>query len=113
MEFKLDENLPKAATGLFTQAGHDALSVLDQKLGGHADESIGSICRAEGRVIVTLDLDFADVRNFPPCDYSGIIVVRPARENEKQKGERQKGAEVALAIKSRESTPDPFVRPPF
>lgn len=28
-------------------------------------------------MLVTLDLDFADIRAYPPDEYSGIIVVRP------------------------------------
>lgn len=28
------------------------------------------------RIIVTLDLDFADLRRFPPENYAGIIVLR-------------------------------------
>lgn len=31
------------------------------------------------RAIVTLDLDFADIRAYPPSDYAGIIVLRLAR----------------------------------
>lgn len=28
-------------------------------------------------MLVTLDLDFADIRRYPPIEYSGIIVLRP------------------------------------
>jgi hypothetical protein len=28
--------------------------------------------------VVTLDLDFADIRTYPPADYAGIIVLRLA-----------------------------------
>ena len=41
MRFKLDENLPAELTELFRQAGHEAVSVLDQGLGGAADPEIG------------------------------------------------------------------------
>ena len=27
-------------------------------------------------MVVTLDLDFADIRTYPPSDYAGIIVLR-------------------------------------
>ena len=35
--------------------------------------------RAEAklRVLVTMDLDFADIRAYPPQDYPGLIVLRP------------------------------------
>jgi predicted nuclease of predicted toxin-antitoxin system len=30
-------------------------------------------------VLFTLDLDFADIRAYPPDEYVGIVVLRPAR----------------------------------
>ncbi len=78
-KFKLDENMPNEATAVLREAGHDAVSIMDQQLGGQADESVATVCRQEGRVVVTLDLDFADIRAYPPADYPGIIVLRLAR----------------------------------
>ena len=49
-------------TNLLRQAGHDAITVFDQDLQGHSDTEIASVCRAEKRVIVTIDLDFSDIR---------------------------------------------------
>jgi predicted nuclease of predicted toxin-antitoxin system len=40
---------------------------------------VASVCQQEGRILVTLDLDFADIRTYPPADYSGIIVLRLSR----------------------------------
>ena len=77
MLFKIDENLHCDAADLLTQHGHDALTVFDQGLRGHADGDIASICQQESRAIVTLDLDFSDIRVYPPGDYEGIIVLRP------------------------------------
>ena len=76
MRFKLDENLPSEMAFLFRRAGHDALSVLDQGLGGAQDSEIASICLRERRAIVTFDKDFADLRTYPPRNYSGIVVFR-------------------------------------
>jgi predicted nuclease of predicted toxin-antitoxin system len=38
-------------------------------------------CRRENRAIVTLDLDFADIRAFPPATNSGIIVLRVGNQS--------------------------------
>jgi predicted nuclease of predicted toxin-antitoxin system len=76
MQFKIDENLHSDAADLLGQHGHDALTVFDQGLRGHADGDIASICQQESRAIVTLDLDFSDIRVYPPGDYEGIIVLR-------------------------------------
>ena len=76
MQFKIDENLHSDAADLLRQHGHDALTVHEQGLRGGADSDIADVCRQEERAIVTLDLDFSDIRGFPPADYHGIIVLR-------------------------------------
>lgn len=81
MRFKLDENLPSDLGALLRQSEHDAASVLDEDRGGAADASIAAICKSEQRILITLDLDFADIREYPPHDYSGIIVLRLARQD--------------------------------
>lgn len=77
MKFKTDENLPVEVADLLRQEGHDALSVVDQQLAGHPDVDVAAVCRTEERALVTLDLDFSDIRSYPPDDYFGIIVLRP------------------------------------
>ena len=76
LRFKIDENLHADVAKLLRQHGHDALTVYDQDLQGETDTDIASICRHEQRAVVTLDLDFSDIRQYPPKDYSGIIVLR-------------------------------------
>ncbi|QEH35891.1 hypothetical protein OJF2_44480 [Aquisphaera giovannonii] len=76
MLFKVDENLHTDIAEMLRAEGHDAVSVHDQALSGHPDEEIGEVCRREGRVIVTQDLDFANIVAYPPEDYAGIIVLR-------------------------------------
>lgn len=78
--FKTDENLPIEVAELLRQAGHDVQTVLDQSLGGEPDPRIADVCRAEGRALVTLELDFSDIRTYPPADYPGLIVLRPATQ---------------------------------
>lgn len=78
-KFKVDENLPAETAELLAGAGHDAVTVGDQHMGGQSDSDVAAACRQEGRAIVTLDLDFGDIRAFAPSDYAGIIVLRLAR----------------------------------
>jgi predicted nuclease of predicted toxin-antitoxin system len=78
MKFKTDENMPIEAADDLRQAGYDALTVIDQKLAGQPDIQVAGVCKVEGRAMLTLDLDFSDIRAFPPSDYAGIIVLRPA-----------------------------------
>jgi predicted nuclease of predicted toxin-antitoxin system len=76
MRFKIDENLHDEVAALFAQQGHDAETVLSEGLRGSHDESLARHCHNEGRILVTLDLDFADIRSFPPAASPGIIVLR-------------------------------------
>lgn len=75
--FKLDENIPRDAQALLLAAGHDVHTVVEERLAGRADPDILDVCSAEGRILVTLDLDFADIRAYPPAGHRGIWVLRP------------------------------------
>jgi predicted nuclease of predicted toxin-antitoxin system len=66
MRFKVDENLPIEVAALLRDAGHEADTVMDEGLGGAIDDSIANRCREEDRVVVTLDVDFANIRAYPP-----------------------------------------------
>ena len=76
MRVKLDENLPVQSKALFAESGHDAGTVLDEGLGGALDSEVAAACLAEERVLVTQDLDFCDIRTYPPTEYFGIVVFR-------------------------------------
>lgn len=81
MRFKFDENLPTEMASLFEVAGHDSVTVFDQRMNGAADPDLAAACLLESRVIVTLDMDFTDIRVYPPQSYSGIVVIRPSRQS--------------------------------
>jgi predicted nuclease of predicted toxin-antitoxin system len=76
MQFKIDENLHSDIATVLCAAQHDAMTVYEQGLRGCSDGDIALVCQQENRVIVTLDLDFSDIREFPPQNYAGIIVLR-------------------------------------
>ena len=76
MKAKLDENLGSRGAEVLETAGWDVVTASDQGLNGADDATLASVCRREGRCIVTLDLDFANPLLYPPDDYSGIVVLR-------------------------------------
>lgn len=76
MKFKIDENLPVEVAELLRQIGHDATTVHEQHLAGQSDPDVASVCQQEGNVLVTLDMDFADIRVYPPDQFPGLIVLR-------------------------------------
>lgn len=81
MQFKLDENLHPELAKLLTQHGHDALTVADQKLQGCLDQRLAAVCQEECRILVTLDLGFANIQAYPPEEYAGIIVLRVSHQS--------------------------------
>ena len=101
VRFKLDENLPRDIVALFRDAGHDVQTVLEERLGGSADAKVLDVCRTEGRVLITFDLDFSDIRLYPPAAHKGIWVLRPQTQSIDSALMLLKGA---LAVLKTEST---------
>jgi hypothetical protein len=66
VKFKLDENLGSRTAELIAACGHDVQTVSQQRLTGIDDEHLFEVCASEGRCLITLDLDFADILRFPP-----------------------------------------------
>ena len=79
--FKLDENLPRDAEALLREGGHDVQTALDERLGGVSDAEILNACIREARILITFDLDFSDIRLYPPVSHGGIWVIRPPSQS--------------------------------
>ena len=76
MRFKIDQDLPAEYAALLREAGFEGHTVDDEGLSGADDSVISEGGRADGRVLVTLDLGFSDIRSYPPQEYLGIVVLR-------------------------------------
>ena len=83
MRIKLDENLPTVLRDWLVDQGHDALSVFDQGLTGLLDEELWVHVCHEGRLLITLDRDFADIRAYPLGTHRGILFLRLTRKGPK------------------------------
>ena len=81
MKFKIDENLPVEVSDLLVGAGYDAVTVWDQQLHGATDAEIATVCQEEDRILITLDLDFANIQVYPPQELPGLIVLRLRRQD--------------------------------
>ena len=76
MKDKLDENIPADLASRLRQDGHDVASVAEEGLGREDDPPVLKAATNEGRILMTFDLDFADVRQYPPGSHGGIVVFR-------------------------------------
>ncbi len=79
MKFKLDENVDTRLIPLVQKGGHDVDTIRGEGLAGADDHAIYDACVRDGRILVTLDLDFSNPMRFPPGPTEGIIIVRPVR----------------------------------
>lgn len=80
LRFKLDENLPRRVEPALRALGHDVETALSEGLAGAQDPALLSACVAEDRILITLDLDFANIRAYPPGSHRGIWVLRPPQQ---------------------------------
>ena len=76
MRIKLDENMPASLMALLQSAGHDAATVVEEKLSGEVDSVVIRAAASEGRLLITFDRDFLDIREYPPGSHAGIVVFR-------------------------------------
>lgn len=80
MQIKTDEDLPNAVAALLRDAGHEVHTVVEQGLGGASDPVIWARAQSEGRLVVTADKGFADIREHPPGTHRGVVLLRPAQD---------------------------------
>lgn len=74
MRFLIDADLPRRTATLARSFGHDAEDVRDIGLGSARDEIIAAHAKRHGSCLLTGDFGFADIRNYPPKQYAGIVV---------------------------------------
>lgn len=75
MRFLVDADLPRRTGTLLRVYGHEAVDVRDVGLSHATDPAIAAYAQAQGACLITGDFSFADIRNYPPADYSGLIVL--------------------------------------
>lgn len=48
---------------------------------GEPDTTVAAVFNSEQRVLLTLDVGFADIRAYPPAEHEGLIVLRLKRQD--------------------------------
>lgn len=75
MNFLLDANMPYSAKRLFRHS-HHAIHVRDVKLAGASDSDILVYAREGEMIVISRDLDFANIVLHPLATHAGAIVLR-------------------------------------
>lgn len=75
MRFLADENIAPSVSRALRDAGHDVIEVR-RNYPSVPDRKVIEIAKQEGRIIVTHDVDFGNVLEYPVETHSGVILLR-------------------------------------
>ena len=81
MKVLLDENFPKSAADIISDAGHEVISFADACEFGADDEEVFARAQKLGAVILTSDRDFYHTVPLIHPEHCGIIVVALRQSN--------------------------------
>lgn len=76
MRILVDEDLPKAVAALLRERGHEPEHVLEAGLRGSPDETILRHATDRKAALMTADLDFSNIKQYPLGSHNGVIVLR-------------------------------------
>jgi len=75
LKFVIDEDIPRSTAKLLTTKGSEVLDVRDRGLRGASDEEIFKFAQREAAAILTGDLGFGNLVQYPVGTHHGIVVV--------------------------------------
>ena len=75
MRFLIDANMPRSTAELLKRYDYEAVDVRDIGMGAADDSDIAAYAQQNRLALVTRDFDFADLRNYPPAQYAGLLVL--------------------------------------
>ncbi len=74
--FLLDQNLRQTTAVYLRDLGFDAVSTRDLGLEYASDDEILAVASEQGRIVLTYNGDFGNVRDYPLGSHAGIIRLR-------------------------------------
>ncbi len=74
--FLIDEDLPRSLARALSVAGMDAVHVIDAGLRGRSDSVVLADANRNRRTLVTADLDFSNLLQYPLGTHAGIVIAR-------------------------------------
>jgi predicted nuclease of predicted toxin-antitoxin system len=84
MTLLVDQCVPRKFLKLLIVWGYTASLVQDHISHNSDDSSVLALAQNLDAVLVTIDMDFSNILNYPPQNYQGIIVIRYQAEDEEE-----------------------------
>lgn len=76
MSILLDHNVPAKFVRLLTAWGYEASRLTEHVDADTDDVDVITLAQTLDAVLLTIDLDFANILEYPPANYAGILVMR-------------------------------------
>jgi predicted nuclease of predicted toxin-antitoxin system len=76
MNLFADECVYKVTVDLLRSWGHNVLTAQEVGLSGKTDEEILAYAVMHERVLITIDMDFSNIRHYAPELHKGIIIAK-------------------------------------
>ena len=76
MRFLADEHIPTRLVQALRLLGHEVIRASGPPLTGASDDLLFRVARRRRAVLLTLDLDFANLQRYPPGTHPGIVILR-------------------------------------
>ncbi len=76
MSILLDHNVPAKFVRLLNDWDYEASRLTDHLAADTDDVDVIELAQTLDAILLTIDLDFSNILDYPPADYAGIIVMR-------------------------------------
>ncbi|PZV11038.1 MAG: hypothetical protein DCF20_20255 [Pseudanabaena sp.] len=76
LRFLIDEDCPLSLENLLNSKGYDTIHVKTSGLSGTKDPELFMFAQKEQRIIISRDLGWANIKNYPPNSHCGLIILR-------------------------------------
>ena len=76
VRFLIDEDCPLSLDNLLNSKGYDTIHVKTSRLSGTKDPELFIFAQEQQRIIISRDLGWANIKNYPPSSHCGLIILR-------------------------------------
>jgi len=76
MKFLLDADVPRSSSLVLREHGHKVTDLRDISLGSASDKEVIKYAKENDFILVTRDVEFANILRYPKGSHVGIVVLR-------------------------------------